>query len=188
MPRLFVSPWTCLAPLSVGFSSKENCSELHALLQGIFLTQRLNPHLLHLLHWQVGSLQLIPPRKPRDYVYPETIQWSLILWNIFHKHIKRGMLFCGNCKLRRNSRLRRRRQRHPTPVLLSGRWQESSSHGWRRWGRGLRHDWATPLFTFMHWRRKWQPTPVFLPGEPQGMGCTESDTTEVTVAVSWGEN
>ena len=45
------------------------------------------------------------------------------------------------------------------------------------------------LFTFMHWRRKWQPTPVFLPGEPQGrgslVGCrlwgrTESDTTEAT--------
>ena len=34
------------------------------------------------------------------------------------------------------------------------------------------HDWATSLslFTFMHWRRKWQPTPVFLPGESQGPG------------------
>ena len=53
------------------------------------------------------------------------------------------------------------------------------------------HDWVTSLslFTFMHWRRKWQPTPVFLPGESQGwgslVGCrlwgrTESDTTEVT--------
>jgi len=52
------------------------------------------------------------------------------------------------------------------------------------------HDWATSLslFTFMHWRRKWQPTPVFLPEESQGrgslVGCrlwgrTESDTTEV---------
>ena len=52
------------------------------------------------------------------------------------------------------------------------------------------HDWATSLslFSFMHWRRKWQPTPVFLPGESQGrgslVGChlwgrTESDTTEV---------
>ena len=32
------------------------------------------------------------------------------------------------------------------------------------------HNWATALslFTFMHWRRKWQPTPVFLPGESQG--------------------
>ena len=45
------------------------------------------------------------------------------------------------------------------------------------------------LFTFIHWRRKWQPTPVFLPGESQGrgslVGCrlwgrTESDTTEAT--------
>ena len=26
------------------------------------------------------------------------------------------------------------------------------------------------LFTFMHWRRKWQPTPVFLPGAIPGMG------------------
>ena len=53
------------------------------------------------------------------------------------------------------------------------------------------HDWATSLslFTFMHWRMKWQPTPVFLPGESQGrgnlVGCrlwdrTESDTTEAT--------
>ena len=53
------------------------------------------------------------------------------------------------------------------------------------------HDWAPSLslFTFMHWRRKWQPTPVFLPGEFQGQGSlvgfrlwgrTESDTTAVT--------
>ena len=56
---------------------------------------------------------------------------------------------------------------------------------------GVGHNWATTLslFTFMHWKRKWQPTPVFLPGESQGrgslVGCslwgrTESDTTEVT--------
>ena len=53
------------------------------------------------------------------------------------------------------------------------------------------HDWATSLslFILMHWRRKWQPTPVFLPGESQGWGSlvgrhlwghTESDTTGVT--------
>ena len=37
----------------------------------------------------------------------------------------------------------------------------------------VRHDWATSLslFTFMHWRRKWQPTPVFLPGESQERGA-----------------
>ena len=39
--------------------------------------------------------------------------------------------------------------------------------------RRVGHDWATSLsrFTFMHWRRKWQPTPVFLPGESQGRGA-----------------
>ena len=36
----------------------------HALLQGIFLTQGSNPHLLYLLHWQVGSLPLVPPENP----------------------------------------------------------------------------------------------------------------------------
>ena len=53
------------------------------------------------------------------------------------------------------------------------------------------HDWATSLslFAFMHWRRKWQPSPVFLPGESRRwrslVGCrlwdgTESDATEAT--------
>ena len=61
------------------------------------------------------------------------------------------------------------------------------SMGLRRVG----HDWVTSLslFTFMHWKRKWQPTPVFLPGESQGrgslVGCPlwghiESDMTEAT--------
>ena len=86
----------------------------------------------------------------------------------------------------------RRRQQHPTPVLLPGK-----SHGWRSlvdcspWGREESDttSLSLSLFTFMHWRRKWQPTPVFLSGESQGwgslVGCrlwgrTESDTTEVT--------
>ena len=53
------------------------------------------------------------------------------------------------------------------------------------------HNWATSLslFIFIHWRRKWQPTPAFLPGESQGrrslVGCrlwgrTELDTPEAT--------
>ena len=59
--------------------------------------------------------------------------------------------------------------------------------------RSLRvgHDRATSLslLTFMHWRRKWQPTPMFLPGESQRWGSlvgyrqwggTESDTAEAT--------
>ena len=55
--------------------------------------------------------------------------------------------------------------------------------GYSPWGRtesDTTERFQLSLFTFMHWRRKWQPTPVFLPGESQGWGCTESDTTEVT--------
>ena len=80
---------------------------------------------------------------------------------------------------------------HPSTLAWKIPWMEEpgrlQSMGLLRVG----HDWATSLslFTFMHWRRKWQPTPIFLPGESQGqrnlVGCrlwghTESDTTEVT--------
>ena len=55
---------------------------------------------------------------------------------------------------------------------ITHRWTEEpgrlQSMGLRRVG----HDWVTSLslFTFLHWRKKWQPTPVFLPGESQGRG------------------
>ena len=62
-------------------------------------------------------------------------------------------------------------------------WAEKSPE--RNMGSGDLFD----HFTFLHWRRKWQPTPVFLPGESQGWGSlegcrlwgyTESETTEAT--------
>ena len=44
------------------------------------------------------------------------------------------------------------------------------------------HDWVTSfsLFTFLHWRGKWQPTPVFLPGESQGRGSLVAAVYGVT--------
>ena len=86
--------------------------------------------------------------------------------------------------------LLRRRQWHPTPVLLPG-----ESHGQRGLvgcsPRGREESDTTEAIQHacMHWRKNWQPTPVFLPGESQGQrslvgchlwGCTELDTTEVT--------
>ena len=80
---------------------------------------------------------------------------------------------------------------HSSTLAWNIPWTEEpgrlQSKGSQRVGQG----WATSLslFTFMHWRRKWKPTPVFLPGESQGrgnrVGCslwgrTELDTTEVT--------
>ena len=63
---LFKTPWTVThqAPLSMGFSRQKYWNGLPCLLQGIFPTQGWNPHLLCLLHWQVGSSPLAPPRKP----------------------------------------------------------------------------------------------------------------------------
>ena len=64
----------------------------------------------------------------------------------------------------------------------------------RSWRVG--YNWATSLslFTFMHWRRKWQPTPVFLPAGSQGqgslVGCrlwgrTESDRSDLKAAAAF---
>ena len=47
---------------------------------------------------------------------------------------------------------------------------------------GVRHDWTTSLslFTFLHWRRKWQPTPVFLPENPRVRRAWWADVYGVT--------
>ena len=68
-------------------------------------------------------------------------------------------------------------------------WMEESGRLQSMESLRVRTQLSNFIFTFMHWTRRWQPTPVFLPGESQGqgslVGCclwgrTESDTTEVT--------
>ena len=80
---------------------------------------------------------------------------------------------------------------HSSTLAWKIPWTEKPGRLQSRVSLRVGHDRATSLslFTFMHWRRKWQPIPVFLPGESQGwgslVGChlwghTESDKTEVT--------
>ena len=80
---------------------------------------------------------------------------------------------------------------HPSTLAWKIPWTEEPGRLQSMGSLLVGHDWATSfsLLTFMHWRRKWQPTPVFLPGESQGWGSlvghhlwgrTELDTTEVT--------
>ena len=80
---------------------------------------------------------------------------------------------------------------HSSTLAWKIPWKEQPSGLQSMGSLRVRHNWATSLslFTFMHWRRKWQPIPVFLPGESQGRGslvdchlwgCTESDLTEAT--------
>ena len=71
----------------------------------------------------------------------------------------------------------------PFAFLYNEYWRRQWLLPGKSYGRRSLHDWATSLslFSFMHWR-KWQSTPVFLPGESQGrgslMGCP-------SVAQSW---
>ena len=80
---------------------------------------------------------------------------------------------------------------HSSTLAWKIPWTEEPGRLQSMGSRRVGHDWAPSLslFTFMYWRRKWQPTPVFLPGESQGrgslVGCclwgrSESDTTEAT--------
>ena len=80
---------------------------------------------------------------------------------------------------------------HSSTLAWKIPWMEEPGRPQSMGSQRVRLNWATSLslFTFMHWRRKWHPTPVFLPGESQGqgslVGCrlwgrTESDTTEAT--------
>ena len=49
-------------------------------------------------------------------------------------------------------------------------WMEEPGRLQSMGSRRVGHNWLS-LFIFMHWRRKWHPTPVFLPGESQGRGA-----------------
>ena len=86
------------------------------------------------------------------------------------------------------------REGNGTPIQYSCLENPTDGGAWWAAVHGVAKSWtwlmtSLSLSTFMHWRRKWQPTPVFLSGESQGqgslVGCrlwgrTESDTTEAT--------
>ena len=78
---------------------------------------------------------------------------------------------------------------HSSTLAWKIPWTEEPGRLQSMGSRRVGHLLSDFTFTFMHWRRKWQPTPVFLPGESQGrrslVGChlwgrTESDMTEAT--------
>ena len=62
---------------------------------------------------------------------------------------------------------------HSSTLAWKIPWAEEPGRLQSMGSRRVRHDWATSLslFTFMHWKRKRQLTPVFLPGESQGRGA-----------------
>ena len=62
---------------------------------------------------------------------------------------------------------------HSSTLAWKIPWTEEPGRLQSMGSQRVRHEWVTSLslFTFMHWRRKWQPTPVFLPGESRDRGA-----------------
>ena len=69
--QLFATLWTVAPRLLCPWGSpgKNTGVGSHTLFQRIIPTQGSNPCLLHLLHWQVGSLPLAPPEKPNSVLW-----------------------------------------------------------------------------------------------------------------------
>ena len=188
-----VTPWTAhLCPWDS--PGKNTGVGSHFLLQGILPTQRSNPHLLHLQHWQADSLPLSHLKSPlllRHFLKKKIYVFTWLFW-----------VLVAACRIFSHSML----------TLSWGMWDLVPWPGITPRPpalglRGLSH-W-TPrevppksLSIFTHkfsvsfgywkplkchpWRREWQSTPVFLPGEFHGQRSpaehspwsTELDTTE----------
>ena len=117
---------------------------------------------------------------------------SVLAWRIPGMVEPGGLLSMGSHRVGHNwSDLAAAMAPHSSILAWKTPWMEEPGRLQSMGSQKVRHDWATSLslFSFMHWRRKWQPTLVFLPAKSQGwrslVGCclwglTESDTTEVT--------
>ena len=118
-------------------------------------------------------------------------KWSIIIVN---KRVWNAVL---GCSLKNDRMISVRYQGKPFNIMVIHSsilawkipWTEKPGRLQSMGSQRVRHDWVTSLslFTFMHWRRKWQPTLVLLPGESHGQrslvgyspqGRKESDTTE----------
>ena len=132
------------------------------------------------------SFQSLSRRKRKQ----ESLSLTMILKNIWHP--VNGTVK-SHCVIKNHWTHRSEKAMAPHSSTLAWKipWMEEPGELQSIGSLRVGYDWATSLslFTFMHWRRKWQPTPVFFPGESQGqgslVGCrlwghTESDTTEVT--------
>ena len=173
----FPKAWFSESPICPwDFPGKNTGVGCHFLLQGIFLNQESNPGLLHcrqILYWLSYERNLGVVLNSTLFLNQTLSSMPSNLWFPHFILLEKAMAT------------------HSSTLAWRIPWMEEpgrlQSMGLLRVG----HDWTTSLslFTFMHWRRKWQPTPVFLPGESQGqrslLGCrlwgrTELDMTDAT--------
>ena len=153
-----------------------------------------------------GSLPLAPPGKPMSqedlhsnhkFFLPPISSWVLVTLPNLSRflHLWNGMTtythFIFYIYMQLYIFMEKAMAPHSSTLAWKIPWTEEPGRLQSMGSLGVGHDWAISLwlFTFMHWRRKWQPTPVVLPGESHGqrslVGCclwgrTESDMTEAT--------
>ena len=179
--RLFATPWTvaCQASLSMGVPRQEYQSGLPCPPPGDLPDPGIKPTVSpESSAFQADSLPSEPSGKPQNILRPSVLYIMRLLIFVFRTFTDYVIIdIFGSI--------------HSSTLAWKIPWTEEPGSLQSIGSLGVGHDWATSLslFTLMHWRRKWQPTPVFLPGESQGrgslVGChlwglTESDTTEVT--------
>ena len=188
---LFATLWiiACQACLSMGFSCKNTRVDCHALLQGIFPAQGLKLSLLHLLHWQVDSLPIVPPGRPRKITDPCWQSWSYSITLVIHGHRQIKVRDPTTLHLLgKNPGEEGARLRFPESVCFITSPSEGMEFQYRRestvWGfSGGSVAKSLPAMQEMKvwfwirkisWRRKWQPTPAFLPENPMAKGAWQA--------------
>ena len=95
--------------------------------------------------------------------------WCFLLVTLLPKMVLKCLVFLSTRRLFLYFR-EKAMATHSSTLAWKIPWTEGPGRLQSMGSLGVGHDWTTSLslFTFMHWRRKWQPTPVFLPGESQG--------------------
>ena len=118
-----------------------------------------------LLSWNPWQLQLsiIIVSHKGNFIFKK-LMWNIYIYVYIHTHT--------HTYIHTYIHTEKAMAPHSSTLAWKIPWMEEPGRLQSLGSLGVRHDWGTSLslFTFMRWRRKWQPTPVFLPGESQGLG------------------
>ena len=102
---------------------------------------------------------------------------------LFNKHLRSAMDWTVDLKVLSEKAM----APHSSTLALKIPWMEEPGRLQSMGSLRVGHNWATSLslFTFMHWRWKWHPTPVFLPGESQGRRSLWAAVYGITQSLTW---
>ena len=180
--QLFATPWTAARQASLSITNSRSILKLMS-TESVMSSK-------HLI--LCGPLLLLPSIFPSIRVFSNDTMYQFDWGCRLRQELSMGFIAesWGTLTARSTSALQAMAP-HSSTLAWQIQWTEEPGRLQSMGSLEVGHNWATSLslFTFMHWRRKWQPTPVFLPGESQGqgslVGCrlwgrTESNMTEAT--------